>query len=87
MSERILKALMQLFALVADVDGVSNHSRAVVELFLKQQLSQDMVEEYLKLYDEFLEVYHKISTKKEGKKKRTSLNSVKVLKICTEIPL
>ncbi|MBL4652320.1 MAG: ATP-binding cassette domain-containing protein, partial [Flavobacteriales bacterium] len=85
MSERILKALMQLFALVADVDGVSNHSRKIVELFLKQQLNSDMVKEYLVLYDEFLETYHKISKKKEGKKKRTSLNSVKVLKICTQI--
>ena len=85
MSERILKALMQLFALVADVDGVSNHNRKIVELFLKQQLNQDMVNEYLVLYDEFLETYHKVSKKKEGKKKRTSLNSVKVLKICTQI--
>ena len=68
MSERILKALMQLFALVADVDGVSNHNRKIVELFLKQQLNQDMVNEYLVLYDEFLETYHKVSKKKEGKK-------------------
>jgi ABC transport system ATP-binding/permease protein len=85
MSERILKALMQLFALVADVDELTNKSRIIVELFLKQQLSQDMVEEYLTIYDEYLEVHHKVSQKKEGKKKRTSLNSVKVLKICTQI--
>lgn len=85
MSERILKALMQLFAIVADVDDLSNKSRSIVELFLKQQLSLEAVPEYLKLYDEFLEAHHKISQKKEGKKKRTSLNSVKVLKICTQI--
>lgn len=85
MSERILKALMQLFAIVADVDDLSNKSRAIVELFLKQQLSLEAVPEYLKLYDEFLEAHHKVSQKKEGKKKRTSLNSVKVLKICTQI--
>lgn len=85
MSERILKALMQLFAIVADVDDLSNKSRSIVELFLKQQLSLESVPEYLKLYDEFLEAHHKISQKKEGKKKRTSVNSVKVLKICTQI--
>lgn len=85
MSERILKALMQLFAIVADVDDLSNKSRAIVELFLKQQLSLEMVPEYLKLYDDYLEAHHKVSLKKEGKKKRTSLNSVKVLKICTQI--
>ena len=85
MSERILKALMQLFAIVAEVDGLSNKSRGIVQLFLKQQLNQELVDEYLKIYDEYLEVHHKISDKKEGKKKRTSLNSVKVLKICTQI--
>jgi ABC transport system ATP-binding/permease protein len=85
MSERILKALMQLFAIVADVDDLSNKSRSIVQLFLKQQLNQELVDEYLKLYDEFLEAHHKVSAKKEGKQKRTSLNSVKVLKICTQI--
>ncbi len=85
MSEKLLKALMQLFAIVADVDDLTNKSREVVELFLKQQLSQEMVEEYMRIYDEYLEKHHKLSSKKEGKKKRTSVNSVKVLKICTQI--
>lgn len=85
MSERILKALMQLFALVSNVDDVSNRSRVIVQLFLKQQLNQELVDEYLELYDEFLEVHHKISKRKEGVRKRTSLNSVKILRICTQI--
>ena len=33
MSERIIKALMQLFALVAKVDSVNNDGRSVVETF------------------------------------------------------
>jgi ABC transport system ATP-binding/permease protein len=85
MSERILKALMQLFAIVAKVDGVSNNGREVVQSFLKQQLSQELVGEYLKLFDDFLETHHNASSKKEGARKRTSVNSVKVLKICTQI--
>ena len=85
MSERILKALMQLFAIIAKVDGISNDGRAVVKSFLKQQLNLEMVEEYLILFDEFLEAHHNVSSKKEGARKRTSLNSVKVLKICTHI--
>lgn len=85
MSESILKALMQLFAIVADVEGITKNSREIVQSFLKQQLSQAQVEEYLKIYDEFLEAHHKISQKKEGRAKRTSVNSVKVLKICTQI--
>lgn len=85
MSEKLLKALMQLFAIIADTDDVNNKSRRVVENFLKQRLSQDQVVEYLGIYDEYLETHHKISKRKEGKKKKTSLNSVKVLRICTEI--
>ncbi|MBI4931520.1 MAG: ATP-binding cassette domain-containing protein [Bacteroidetes bacterium] len=85
MSERILKALMQMFAIIAKVDGVSNSGRLIVQSFLKQQLNQEMVEQYLKLFDQFLEDYHKVSQRKEGAAKRTSLGSVKVLKICSQI--
>jgi len=85
MSEKLLKALVQLFAIIADVDDLNNKSRIVVENFLKQRLSQDQVSEYLVHYDNYLETHHKISKKKEGKKKRTSVNSVKVLRICTQI--
>jgi ABC transport system ATP-binding/permease protein len=85
MSEKLLKALMQLFAIIADVDDLNNKSRIVVENFLKQRLAQDQVEVYLGHYDEYLETHHKVSDKKEGKRKKTALNSVKVLKICTQI--
>ncbi len=84
MSERILKALMQLFAIVAKVDGITNTGRDIVQAFLKQQLNQELVDEYLKLFDQFIEGYHNLSDVTK-KKKRTSVNSVKVLKICTEI--
>ncbi|HEY6161243.1 MAG TPA: TerB family tellurite resistance protein, partial [Bacteroidia bacterium] len=76
---------MQLFAIIAKVDGVTNSSRAIVQSFLKQLLNQELVEQYLKLFDEFLEAHHQVSKKKDGSAKRTSLNSVKVLKICTQI--
>lgn len=85
MSEKLLKALMQLFAIIADVDELNNKSRIVVEHFLRQRLAQDQVEVYLQHYDDYLESHHKVSAKKEGKRKKTSLNSVKVLKICTQI--
>ncbi len=85
MSERILKALMQLFAIIAKVDGVTSASRAIVESFLKQQLSQELVDQYLALFDEFLEQHHQVSKRKDGSAKRTSVNSVKVLRICSQI--
>jgi len=85
MSERILRALMQLFALIAKVDSVNHDGRSVVKAFLKQQLSIDQVESYLVIFEEYLETHQKLSKEGERKKKRTSVNSVKVLVICTEI--
>ncbi len=85
MSERILRALMQMFAIIAKVDGINNTGRLIVESFLKQQLSQEQVETYLKIFDEYLETHQAASKKKDGNSKRTSLNSVKILKICTQV--
>lgn len=76
---------MQMFAIIAKVDGVNNTGRAIVQSFLKQQLNQEQVDVYLSIFDEYLEAHHQVSKKKDGSAKRTSLNSVKVLKICTQI--
>ncbi|MBA2613645.1 MAG: ATP-binding cassette domain-containing protein [Bacteroidetes bacterium] len=85
MSERILRALMQMFAIIAKVDGINNTGRQIVQSFLKGQLNLEQVETYLKIFDEYLESHQNSSKKKEGAAKRTSLNSVKILKICTQI--
>lgn len=84
MSERILKALMQLFSIVSEATDTSEKSRAIVISFLTQQLNQQLVEEYLALYDKFIE---EKTRKADGskKQKRTSVNSVKILLICTQI--
>ena len=76
---------MQLFAIIAKVDGVTSANRGIVESFLKQQLNIELVEAYLKVFDEFLEQHHQVSKRKDGSAKRTSLASVKVLRICTQI--
>ena len=93
MSERILKALMQLFAIVAKVEVIedsgdiiaADSSKNIVELFLKQDLSSELIEKYLKIFDVFITERHGTKIKKDSKKKRTSVNSVKVLRICTQI--
>src|ERR1017187_1443416 len=84
MSEEILKALMQMFAIIARVDG-TNNGRLIVESFLRLQLNQAFVAQYLAIFDDFLETHHQVTKKKDGTAKRNSLNSVKVLKICTQI--
>ncbi len=85
MSERILKALMQMFAIIAKVDGINDSGRLIVQSFLKQQLNQELVDQYLAIFDEYLEAHHQVTKRKDGTAKRTSLNSVKVLRICTQI--
>ena len=52
MSEEILKALMQLFAILTKQEGgPSDTQRTFVSNFLNQQLSPDMVPEYIELFE------------------------------------
>ncbi|MBR6081702.1 MAG: ATP-binding cassette domain-containing protein, partial [Salinivirgaceae bacterium] len=88
MSESILKALMQLFAIIATAnkEGVNEKSRSIVESYLRLMLSSEQVTEYLHLFDKYVEERGG-GVKKDGtqERKRTSLNSVKVLRICEQI--
>ncbi|HKL02630.1 MAG TPA: ATP-binding cassette domain-containing protein, partial [Cryomorphaceae bacterium] len=88
MSERIFKALIKLFAIIARVDSHEKEDllgREIVESFLKERLPSNLVQQYLLLFDEYLETYQKVSKRKNGQRKRTSVNSVKILRICTQI--
>lgn len=88
MSEEILKALMQLFAIITKQDtGVSAVERNFVESFLKQQLARESVEEYLNLYESFSGYSENTGTESEDKKpKLTSMkDSVRTLAICKKI--
>ena len=81
MSEKILKALMQLFAIGAGLEKKTFQSRAVVEAFLKQQLNTSSVLEYLSLFD-----YHfRVSQAGIDTGKKSALSFAKVRDICTEI--
>jgi len=84
MSEEILKALTQLFAIITKQDGgVTANEREFVINFFQTELDQDSVKEYLELYDQF-SGYGK--EEEEGKSKLTSVkDSVKTLGICKKI--
>lgn len=85
MSEQILKALMQLFAIIARPESNTEDRRTVVETFLKRQLNQELVAEYLKVFDEFYSVNQERQKETDQRRRRISASSVKVLKICSEI--
>ncbi len=90
MSEEILKALMQLFAIIAKQDGgVEDNEIEFVENFLTSQLSSDFVEEYMALFYKHagikdIEEYR--ANKGKGEPQLTSVkDSVRILGICKKI--
>src|SRR5664280_2905359 len=90
MIEPILKALIQLFALIGDVydiSEISSRERDIVKLFLSRQLNNELVKKYMEMFDEFLVQYNseKIDRGSIKDKKRTSLTAVKILGICEKI--
>jgi len=87
MSEEILKALMQLFAIIARQDGglLENHEKYVFD-FLSSQLNLDRVQEYLGIYNEFLKDTKSSENPENADSKRTSVkDSVRTLAICKKI--
>jgi ABC-type multidrug transport system ATPase subunit len=85
MSEEILKALMELFALIVKQDGgILANEREYVYDFLRKQLTKESVEEYFALFDE-------LAGPVTGKKTLTVStapsvrDSVKILGICKKI--
>lgn len=93
MSERILKALMQLFAIIAKIDTtaeneepINRSAHQVIRSFLKVELISSNIDQYLDLFDYYFEELRSRKKSKNGELgKRTSVNSVKVLRICNDI--
>lgn len=60
MNESVLQALMRLFAMVASVneEGHARNDRDVVVEYLQHQFSNELVDKYLRLFDEYIIEYH-----------------------------
>ncbi len=60
MKETVLNALLQLFAIIANVseDGVSFKARSIVKRFLRQHLKTNLINKYLVVFDRYLEIHH-----------------------------
>jgi len=90
MSEPILKALMQLFALIIDINEdkvISDSEKGIVRSFLSLQLNSELVERYMEIFTEYLDLYHREGFERDSIKdrKRTSLTSMRILGICESI--
>ena len=90
MIEPILKALIQLFALISDVrdiSEISSREKDIVRLFLSRQLNNELVKRYMEMFDEYIIQYNsdKVDRGSIRDMKRTSLTAVKILGICEKI--
>lgn len=90
MIEPILRALMQLFALISDVRDIkeiSSRERDIVRLFLSRQLNNELVKRYMEMFDDYLIQFNpeKIDRGSIKDRKRTSLTAVRILGICEKI--
>lgn len=98
MTDRVLKAQMQLFAIVARLENHVNQTIEqekleeyilVIQNFIESEISHAQIEQYLQSFEEH---YHLLGKRKkfsvieqESDIKRSSLNSVKALRICEEL--
>ena len=87
MSEEILKALMQLFAIIAKQDdGVETNEREYVLNFLTQQLNDEAINEYIALFDKKAGYTGEAENEKSRERKLTSVkDSVRILGLCKKI--
>ena len=85
MSEEILKALMQLFAIVSRPGSEASELRSMVESFLNRQLNRELVSVYLEIFDDYFKQVVEEDAKVTKKRRLVSRRSVRVLKICTAI--
>jgi ABC-type multidrug transport system ATPase subunit len=89
MSESILNALIHLFAIVANVnpEGVTAKGRKIVEAYLARYLKNEIIQEYLRLFDNYYEFYQRELDSDEVKdlKDNASLISFQITNVCAQI--
>lgn len=89
MSESILNALIHLFAIVANVnpEGVTAKGRKIVESYLARYLKAELIQEYLRLFDNYYEFYQRELDNEDVKnlKDSASLISFQITNVCSQI--
>lgn len=90
MSESILNALVQLFALIGDIHDktvITSKGKDIVKTFLARHLNNALVNRYMSKFEIYLKLYKAENIERDSIKdrKRISLNAVKILAICQKI--
>lgn len=90
MSESVIEALVRLFALISDIHEettLTTKEKDVVKSFLSRHLNNEMVEKYMRLFEEYLALYTSVDIERGTIKdrKHVALSSMKILGICEKI--
>ncbi|UXX79582.1 ATP-binding cassette domain-containing protein [Reichenbachiella carrageenanivorans] len=86
MSESIINALMRLFAIIESVkDEVVDSGHIIVEPYLEAQLNHDLAEQYLNLYQDYVEFYRREASSSEEELENETKNIIQVTKICQQL--
>ncbi len=54
MNEQVLRAIIHLLAISVTIDGVAEEERDTIRKFLYENVDDDSVEKYLRLFDEYI---------------------------------
>jgi len=89
MSESILNALVHLFALVASVnsEGLSKKGLALVKNYLKRYLNNELIQEYLDLFNNYYTFYFQElkQTEDRDNSEQKSLPGFQAINVCRQI--
>lgn len=86
MSESVLNALMQLFALIANTSQVSAKGKKIVDAFLRQHLTRRLANEYLDLFESYADFFNRdISAYSEHDESGRETLIEYVQKVCFQI--
>jgi ABC transport system ATP-binding/permease protein len=89
MSETLLEALMQLFALLTDIhkESKTGRARTLVDDFLSKHFNREYVDQYLMRFDVYLNRYHSqvFSDDVSLREKQSNENQSRILNIASKI--
>ena len=84
MNEKIIEALMQLFALIAEPQRNEAERKRVVEAYLRHQLNQVLVKKYLNVYSQaYNEAQERLE--KSTPERREGAIAIRITKLCKDI--
>ncbi|PIB34558.1 hypothetical protein BFP72_03600 [Reichenbachiella sp. 5M10] len=86
MSESIINALMRLFAIIESVkDEVVDTGHMIVKPYLEKQLNHELSEQYLNLFQDYVEFYRREASSATPEIENETKNIIQVTKICQQL--